>query len=163
MISREVASMVLAKCLITGGDFAEIFEEDTISNSISLIDKKVENALGGRSYGIGIRIFKGFKSVYAYTNDNNLSSLLDTAYKAALALGSLKEEKTVVLNNEVNYKNLHNISLYPNAVDYDKKIKVMKEAYNSAKDYSNYISQVNVTYLDKDQKVLIANSEGLYT
>ena len=163
MISREIASMVLAKCLITGGDFAEIFEEDTISNSISLIDKKVENALGGRSYGIGIRIFKGFKSVYAYTNDNNLSSLLDTAYKAALALGSLKEEKTVVLNNEVNYKNLHNISLYPNAVDYDKKIKVMKEAYNSAKDYSNYISQVNVTYLDKDQKVLIANSEGLYT
>ena len=163
MISREVASMVLAKCLITGGDFAEIFEEDTISNNISLIDKKVENALGGRSYGIGIRIFKGFKSVYAYTNHNNLSSLLDTAYKAALALGSLKEEKTVVLNNEVNYKNLHNISLYPNAVDYDKKIKVMKEAYNSAKDYSNYISQVNVTYLDKDQKVLIANSEGLYT
>jgi len=163
MISREVASMVLAKCLITGGDFAEIFEEDTISNSISLIDKKVENALGGRSYGIGIRIFKGFKSVYAYTNDNSLSSLLDTAYKAALALGSLKEEKIVVLNNEVNYKNLHNISLYPNAVDYDKKIKVMKEAYNSAKDYSNYISQVNVTYLDKDQKVLIANSEGLYT
>ena len=163
MISREVASMVLAKCLITGGDFAEIFEEDTISNSISLIDKKVENALGGRIYGIGIRIFKGFKSVYAYTNDNSLSSLLDTAYKAALALGSLKEEKIVVLNNEVNYKNLHNISLYPNAVDYDKKIKVMKEAYNSAKDYSNYISQVNVTYLDKDQKVLIANSEGLYT
>jgi len=163
MISREIASMVLAKCLITGGDFAEIFEEDTISNSISLINKKVENALGGRSYGIGIRIFKGFKSVYAYTNDNSLSSLLDTAYKAALALGSLKEEKTVVLNNEVNYKNLHNISLYPNAVDYDKKIKVMKEAYNSAKDYSNYISQVNVTYLDKDQKVLIANSEGLYT
>ncbi len=163
MISREVASMVLAKCLITGGDFAEIFEEDTISNNISLIDKKVESALGGRSYGIGIRIFKGLKSVYAYTNENSLSSLLDTAYKAALALGSLKEEKTIILNNAVNYKNLHNISLYPNAVDYSKKIKVMKDAYNSAKDYSNYISQVNVTYLDKDQKILIANSEGLYT
>ena len=39
----------------------------------------------------------------------------------------------------------------------------MKDAYNSAKDYSNYISQVNVTYLDKDQKILIANSDGLYT
>ena len=163
MISREVASMVLSKCLITGGDFAEIFEEDTISNNISLIDKKVESALGGRSYGIGIRIFKGLKSVYAYTNENSLSSLLDTAHKAALALGSLKEEKTIILNNEVNYKNLHNISLYPNAIDYSKKIKVMKDAYNSAKDYSNYISQVNVTYLDKDQKILIANSDGLYT
>ena len=69
MIVKEVASQVLAKCLVTGGDFAEIFEEDSISNSIGLIDGKVENALGGRSYGIGIRIFKGFKSIYAYTND----------------------------------------------------------------------------------------------
>ena len=73
MIKKEVAMEVLAKCLVTGGDFAEIFEEDSISNSIGLIDGKVENALGGRSYGIGIRIFKGFKSIYAYTNDNSLS------------------------------------------------------------------------------------------
>ena len=29
----------------------------------------------------------------------------------------------------------------------------MKDAYNSAKDYSNYISQVNVTYLDKEGKI----------
>ena len=114
MIKKEVAMEVLAKCLITGGDFAEIFEEDSISNSIGLIDGKVENALGGRSYGIGIRIFKGFKSIYAYTNDNSLSGLLNTAYK-------------------------------------------------SAKNYSNEISQVSVSYADKDQKVLIANTEGLFT
>jgi TldD protein len=162
MISREIASKVLSKCLITGGDFAEIFEEDTISNSIGLIDSKVESALGGRSYGIGIRIFKGFKSVYAYTNDNSLPSLLDTAYKAALALGSLKEEKTIVLNNSFSYKNINPIKLYPNAVGYEKKIKVMKEAYKSAKGYSEDISQVNITYLDKEQRILVANTEGLY-
>ncbi|MDU3803866.1 TldD/PmbA family protein [Paraclostridium bifermentans] len=162
MISKEVASKVLSKCLITGGDFAEIFEEDTISNSIGIIDNKVENALGGRSYGIGIRIFKGLKSVYAYTNDNSISSLLDTAYKAALALGNLNEEKTIVLNNSIKYKDMHPIKLYPNLIDYKDKIKVMKEAYKSAKDYSTDISQVNVTYLDKDQKVLVANTEGIH-
>lgn len=162
MISKEVASKVLSKCLITGGDFAEIFEEDTISNSIGIIDNKVENALGGRSYGIGIRIFKGLKSVYAYTNDNSISSLLDTAYKAALALGNLNEEKTIVLNNSIKYKDMHPIKLYPNLIDYKDKIKVMKEAYKSAKDYSADISQVNVTYLDKDQKVIVANTEGIY-
>ncbi|WP_330580093.1 PmbA/TldA family metallopeptidase [Clostridioides difficile] len=52
MLSKNIASKVLEKCLITGGDFAEIFEEDTINNSISLIDNKVENAIGGRNYGI---------------------------------------------------------------------------------------------------------------
>ncbi|MEF9992405.1 MAG: TldD/PmbA family protein [Romboutsia sp.] len=162
MISREIASKVLAKCLITGGDFAEIFEEDTISNNIGLIDSKVESALGGRSYGIGLRIFKGVKSVYAYTNNNSLSSLLDTAYKAALALGKLKEETTIVINNDIGISNLHNIKLYPNVVAYDKKIAIMKTAYKSAKDFSQDISQVSVSYSDKDQKILVANTEGIY-
>ena len=162
MISKEIAQIVLAKCLVTGGDFAEIFEEDSITNSISLLDNKVENALGGRSYGIGIRIFKGFKSIYAYTNDNSLNSLLDTAYKAALAIGQLKEDKEVILNNNILVNNIHNIKLYPNAIDYDKKIKVIKTAYDSAKNYNTDIAQVSVSYMDKDQKVLIANSEGIF-
>lgn len=93
MLSREIAEKVLGRCLITGGDFAEIFEEDTLNNSISILNGKVENSVGGRTYGIGIRIFKGLKSVYAYTNNNSLTSLLNVAHKAALALGELKEEK----------------------------------------------------------------------
>lgn len=156
MISKDIAQMVLARCLSTGGDFAEIFEEDTISNVLSIVDNNVEDAIGGRSYGIGIRIFKGFKSIYAYTNDNSLNGLLDTAKKAALAIGELKEDVSIVLNNTVT-NNIHNIKLYPQAVDYNKKIKVMKDAYGSAKNYSNQISQVSVSYSDKDQKILIAN------
>lgn len=162
MILREIITQVLEKCLITGGDFAEIFEEDTITNSIGLIDNKIENALGGRNYGIGIRIFKGFKSVYAYTNDNSLSGMLDTAYKAALALGSLSEEKMVVLNNNKILTDINPIKLYPSSVDYQNKINVMKSAYKNAKEYSTDISQVSISYTDKDQKVLIANTEGLY-
>ena len=102
MLSREVAQKVLGRCLITGGDFAEIFEEDSLNNSISILNGKVENSIGGRSYGIGIRIFKGLKSVYAYTNNNSLTSLLNVAQKAALALGDLKEEKMIVLNEREN-------------------------------------------------------------
>ena len=162
MISREVASSVLSKCLITGGDFAEIFEENSINNSIAILDNKVENALGGRSYGVGIRIFKGLKSVYAYTNDSSREGLLDTAYKAALALGDLKEERTVVINNRTVINNNHNIEIFPNVVDYNKKVGMMKIAYKSAKEYHSDIAQVSVSYIDKDQEVLIANTEGLY-
>jgi len=162
MILKEMAQVILAKCLVTGGDFAEIFEEDSISNAIGIIDDKVENALGGRSYGVGIRIFKGFKSIYAYTNDNTLSGLLDTAYKAALALGDLKEDKNIILNNTVQFKDIHKIGQYPSEIGFDKKIGVMKIAYKNAKEFNSEISQVSVSYMDKDQKVLIANTEGVY-
>lgn len=163
MITKSIASQVLSKCLITGGDFAEIFEEDCISNSISLIDNKIESALGGRTYGVGIRIFKGLKCVYGYTNNNSLSALLDTAYKAALALGSMKEDKEIIIRNDYKFNNIHQIQLYPNSIDYSKKVKVMKSAYVAAKDYDSDISQVSVSYADKDQKILIANSDGLFT
>ena len=162
MISKQEAQLVLSKCLITGGDYAEIFEEDVISNSISLLDNKVENALGGRSYGVGIRIFSGFKSIYAYTNDNSLSALLEVAKKAALALGQLKSEREVILNSPFDFKNIHNIIKYPNVIGYDKKIGVMRDAYKSAKEYNSEISEVSVSYSDKDQKILIANTEGIY-
>lgn len=161
MLSKEVIGKVLSKCMITGGDFAEIFEEDTISNSLGILDNKVENAIGGRSYGVGIRIFKGLKSVYAYTNNNSLSSLLDTAYKAALALGDLKEEKTIIVNNSIIVPNKHIIKYYPNDINYDKKIGIMKMAYKGASEYSSDITKVSVGYSDKDQKILIANTDGL--
>lgn len=161
MLSKEVIGKVLSKCMITGGDFAEIYEEDTINNSLGILDNKVESAIGGRSYGVGIRIFKGLKSVYAYTNDNSLSSLLDTAYKAAVALGDLKEEKEIFVNDSILVPNKHIIKYYPGDILYAKKIEVMKIAYNSANEYSSDITKVSVSYSDKDQRILIANTEGL--
>ncbi|WP_294405487.1 TldD/PmbA family protein [uncultured Clostridium sp.] len=161
MLSKNIVSQVLAKCLITGGDFAEIFEDDSINNSISLVDGKVQDAIGGRSYGIGIRIFKGFKSVYAYTNNNSLNSLLETTYRAALALGEVKEEKIIILN-EKKIETIHPIIYYPKDVKYEQKIAVLKNAYGGAKNYNDEISQVIANYSDKEQNVLIANTEGLY-
>lgn len=161
MLSKDILSSVLARCLITGGDFAEIFEDDSINNSISLVDGKVQDAIGGRSYGIGIRIFKGLKSVYAYTNNNSLNSLLETAYRAALALGDVKEEKSIVLS-EKKIETIHPILYYPKDVQYERKISILKSAYNGAKNYNSDISQVISSYSDKEQSILIANTDGLY-
>ncbi|WP_411169046.1 TldD/PmbA family protein [Clostridium sp. MB05] len=162
MLSKNILSSVLARCLITGGDFAEIFEEDTIDTSISILNGKVENSISGRTHGIGIRIFKGFKSVYAYTNNISLNALLDTAQKAALALGELKEDISVVLNEKTIYNN-NPIIYIPSSISAQKKIEVMKIGYKAAKEYHDEIKQVSVGYLDKEQNVLIANTEGLYT
>ena len=160
MVSKDILEKVLSRCLITGGDFAEIFEEDTLDTSISLLNGKVENTISGRTHGIGVRIFKGFKSVYAYTNNTTLQGLLDTAQKAALALGDLKEDISIVLKESIVHNN-HPIIYIPSSISTQKKIEVMKRGYKAAKDYHNEITQVSVGYLDKEQNILIANTEGL--
>ena len=161
MISKDLIQEVILKALSTGGDFAEVFMEDTTRSSLSMINGKVENAVSGRDYGIGIRIFKDLRCVYVYTNDSNRLSLLDTAGKAAAALGGVGVGKTAIMK-EKTYHNISPILIIPSSVDIMKKAEKLRVAYKAAKDYSNEIKQVIVSLGDVDQNVAIANSEGLY-
>ena len=76
-------------------------------------------------------------------------------------MGEIKEEKSIVLN-EKKIETIHPILYYPKDVQYEKKIAVLKTAYGGAKNYNNEISQVIANYSDKEQNVLIANTEGIY-
>ena len=69
MISKKLAKQVLDICISTGGDFAEIFAENTYSQVIRMANGKVLEAVNGNTYGVGIRILKGLEEVYGYTND----------------------------------------------------------------------------------------------
>jgi TldD protein len=162
MLPKNLIEEVLSKALSAGGDFAEIFVDDRISCSLSMINGKVEDAVSGRDYGAGIRIFKGFRSVYAYTNDTSRTALMDMALKAACAIGEIREEvpADLVLGIAVN---VHPILYVPSSISNRKKADIIKRAYRAAKDYSSDIVQVRASYGDTDQKVLIANSEGLLT
>ena len=164
MLSKDTIKKVLSVALSTGGDFAEVFVEEKLNNNIVLTSGAVKDIISGKDYGIGIRIFKGLKCIYAYTNDDSLMSLVNTAKKAALALGDVIDGHTVNLNlvERIN-TNIHPILYVPSSISSAKKIEKMKEAYKGAKGYSHEISQVTVTMKDEDQRVLIANSEGLFT
>lgn len=165
MIPKHILQDVLAKALSTGGDFAEIFVEDTVSNTIGLVNGKIETAVSGRDFGVGIRIFKGLRSVYAYTNDAGRDSLLNTAYKAACAIGeasSLPGTADIVLTERFQ-ANIHPILYVPSSIGNSKKVHVAQQAYAAAKGYHPEVVQVMINYKDIDQKVLIANSDGLLT
>jgi len=162
MLSKTLIKDVLGRALSSGGDFAEIFVEDKISNNLSMIDGKMERIVSGRDFGVGIRIFKGFRSIYVYCNDSSRSSLLECAEKAASALGSITSDISINLTERIN-PNIHPVLYVPSSVENSRKIKVIKKANDAAKNYSEEIAQVLVNYIDWDQKVLIANSEGLLT
>jgi TldD protein len=55
MISKSIAIKVLNLATATGADFAEIFLEETLTNSLSLENGLVETSTSNISYGAGIR------------------------------------------------------------------------------------------------------------
>jgi TldD protein len=83
---------VLDAALKAGGDYAEIFLDDTRRNSIDYKDGKVESALTGHDYGAGIRVMLGTNVAYGYTCDTSRQALMQVALDAANALQSAKGE-----------------------------------------------------------------------
>ena len=162
MIQKDILQSVLGAALSTGGDFAEIFAEDTLRSSMLLQSGKIEEALSGRERGAGIRILMGNRAIYAYTNDFSEKGLIQTARNAAAAIGAAKADADILLRPSKT-ANIHRIITPPNSVTYLRKAQMLKEAGAAANDYSALITQAESRLNEREQKVLIANSDGLFT
>lgn len=160
MLSQKLIEKVLYAALSKGGDFAEIFVEDKLSTNIRLVGGIIENNISGRDYGVGIRIFDNLNCIYAYTNDSSEENLIKVAKEAAAALKSTSTDLTLNFLKG-NDRDINPIKILPSTIDKKRKVDLMKRAYEVAKNYDPSIAQVTVNYLDEDQKILIANTEGV--
>ncbi|MBO4885007.1 MAG: TldD/PmbA family protein [Clostridia bacterium] len=162
MISKAAAERVLAEAVRTGGDFAELFMEDTRSNTLSLVDGAIDSANTGRRHGAGIRIYNGLEGVYVHTNDTSEAGLMKAAKQAASAVGDGNQAKDICLTGSI-IGNIHAIERLPMDVSGAEKSRLAHAAYQAAKDYDSAIKQVRAQLMGKETDVLIANTEGLFT
>lgn len=160
MVSKQILEEVLAKAMSTGADFAEIFVENTSQKSIDMVDSKVDSIKDQLIAGVGIRVFKGTKSVYGSCSGIERSKMLSCAARVADALDGTALQQDIYLKERL-YGDIHPIRVVPSGVQNQEKIDYLKEAYFTAKNFHQDISQVQGTFLDVDHKILIANSEGL--
>ena len=161
MISREICQRVLQKAVSTGADYAEIFAENTVNHSISMIANKVDAVKDAVIAGAAVRVYKGLRSVMASTVDTSEAGLLRCAESAAEALGQGTAAIDIVLKERL-FGDIHPIKIVPATVSNKEKVEILKAGYFAAKDHDECIKQVTGSLLDVDHNILIANSEGIY-
>ncbi|MBR2481562.1 MAG: TldD/PmbA family protein, partial [Oscillospiraceae bacterium] len=162
MISKALVEEVLSCAISTGADFAELYGENTRNNSVSMVDGKIERVGDNLLSGVGIRAFLGTKTVFASTSDITREGLLRCAATVAVAMGEVKQNRAVELQERV-FPNIHPIKIVPSGVDAATRADLLREGCFAAKDYDESISQVKGTLLSVDHSILVANTEGLYT
>lgn len=160
MLNQKLIEDILIAALSTGGDFAEVFVEDKYVTAIDMIGGKIERANAGHDFGVGVRIFDGTNSVYAYSNDPARDNLIRLAKEAAVSISGISKLQGISLVKEA-VQPVHKIKKYPADILKSDKVALLKTGYEAAKNYDQVISQVIGYYLDSDQNILIANSEGL--
>lgn len=159
MPKEELVARVLQEALRCGADFAELYVEDTETNTVSMTDLRVEDAAYSRRRGAGVRAARGTLSSYAYTADLSCEALLETARAAAAALEGGECEKALAARPLKNYGAAFRRAF--SNVDNDARVAVVRALSRAAKDVSPEIVQTAGSYLDVTQRVFVANSLGL--
>ena len=162
MITKSIAESVLACAMSTGADFVELYGEITRSNSVSMLDGKIDRVTDNLISGVGIRAFLGTKTVFASTSDISREGLLKCAASVAAVMGEVKKDLQIVLK-ETLFPNIHPARIIPSSVDAKERADLLRAGCFAAKEYDAAISQVSGTLAGVDHSILVANTEGLYT
>lgn len=93
MLNKEQLETLLGEAMDSGADFAEIFEEDAVSESLSMLDGKVENVDRALRAGTGIRLYKDLQTAYGYSNSQDFDELLALVKDLRTAFEGHREER----------------------------------------------------------------------
>ena len=150
---------VLEEALKNGGEYADMFFEDTKINSITYLDSKVDNMNLGNNYGVGLRVIANKKTIYLYSNDTSDENLINLARSVA----SIVNDKKYIINDFIESKenNNHPLHIDPFNIDFDDKIEVLSFLDKKSRSISDKIKQVNVGYMEKQRNILVCASNGI--
>ncbi len=159
MLKKEELESLLSRAMSSEADFAEIFEEDGLSEGISMLNDTVESVNRNQKSGIGIRLYKGVQSVYGYSNQQDMTSLEALVDDLRGGLGFSDEKVTISLKEE-KIENRHPVQINPLDAPLKDKIALLKRADRAAKEGKDKIQKTTTGLSSICQNVQISNSEG---
>jgi TldD protein len=153
---------VLGVALSSGGDFAEIFLEHRTYDFINMEEDIIKETAEAVSLGMGIRIIRGDRTGFGYTNDLSLDKVKKTALTAAaIARGKAGTPAPPPLRERTLRRTFYRAASPASEAGLRRKIDLVREAYAAAQGCDPRIAKVKVHYSDSLKHMCIANSEGL--
>jgi len=151
---------LLAAALEKGGDFADLYFEYRISNSISLEEQMIKSVTKSRSQGVGVRVIIGDKTGYAYTDLIAFDSIVAAARTAAHIARNGGLTTAAGVSVSPSSHDLYPVDTPVSAEDLDRKIELVMESDRAARAYDRRIREVQSTMADEIKHVMIASSDG---
>lgn len=159
MLTQKQLEQYLTYAMRSQADFAEIYEELETNETISMLNGKVEDINSVVVAGLGIRLYKGTQSVYAYSNESGEETVMPLIDDLRDAIG-LAEEGPEVHLQRVEYENRHPAKVDFETTPLEEKSALLKRANDAAFAVDERIVKAQSTLLNVKQEVQISNSEG---
>ncbi len=159
LLSRESVARILEAGLERGGDFADLYAEDTVVTALTRRDRKIRDIQYNVQRGVGIRVISGKVVGYAHTADVSQESLLEAARTAGrIAKGEVRSVTVELANAKLHA--LSPVAQYPDQAASSAKVDVLLRTDEAARAHHSSIKEVSVMYRDVVQRLLLATSDG---
>jgi TldD protein len=151
---------LLATALRRGGDYADLYFEHRIANSINFEERIVKSTSKSVIQGVGVRVVIGDKTGYAYTDEIAFDAISRAAETASHIARSGGMSDLVGVNATPNRHDLYNVEAPVSSVELSRKIALMEGADRVARGHDSRIREVQSSVADEMKYVLIATSDG---
>ena len=159
-ISESNAKEILEIALATGGDFAEVYMDSTLNETIRAMSGKVDNISSSRVKGAAVRIIKDDMEVSASVTDCSVENLKKVAAKLAESINGVKSTEVLpFVEKEVKQVTK---TITPRYDNYDFEVEVINKATKVVVEYSPEIVQVMVLVWKKIQEMFVFASDGTW-
>lgn len=159
-ITKEQAKEIFDIALSTGGEFAEVFMEDTMSDNLDMLSGKLSKSTVVKKNGAALRIIKGETEVNSSLTHFDFKELCEQARKLSLSfdgevIATCQEFKTPVVEPVTHIKRLRS----KNNVE---EIELLTRASKAMQAVSEEIVQVRAVLSRTYQKKAIFASDGTW-
>ena len=161
-VSQENLRRLTETAIRRGGDFADLYFENTTYFNLLLKDGVVSSGGFHTDFGVGIRVLKGEKTGYAYSESTEMADMLKAAEAAAvIAEGSTNTRTYGVVENR-------KLDVYPVKEEWriqspDRFLPFLKELEKEIFSRDSRIVKVIARMSDSVSDVLMYNSLGELT
>jgi TldD protein len=159
-ITSNDLNRLLGIALARGGDYADLYFEYKISNSVSVEEQIVKSATKSVSQGVGVRVLTGEKTGYAYTDEISFESIKKAAETASHIAANLQNATLNTVNATPNKNNLYAVDFPVSSAELDTKIALIRKGDGVARSYDTRIREVQSGIFDEVKYVMIASSDG---
>ena len=161
-VSQENLRRLTETAIRRGGDFADLYFENTTYFNLLLKDGVVSSGGFHTDFGVGIRVLKGEKTGYAYSESTEMADMLKAAEAAAVIAEGSTSTRTYGVVDKMQ------LDVYPVKEDWrlqspDRFLPFLKELEKEIFSRDSRIVKVIARMSDSVSDVLMYNSLGELT
>ncbi len=158
-LSKEEMEKLLKAALSKGGDYADIFLERKLRREIEMDDGRIKTVHFGIDQGVGVRVIEKNVTGYAFSDDMQMSKLVETAKIASEVAHS--PARSVSISRAKPAQRIR-AAVPLDSLGEEERLGLVRRADAAARDHDPRIVNSTVSHYDETRKISIASSDGVW-